>query len=281
MTSSFGAAQGAMVSATIWRSSSSEGASSLGTTQATTRSPHSGSERFQTATSATPGWAHEDALDEVGPDLLRSGGDDVGDAAGDDEPSVGVEPAGIAGGEPVSATVGPDDPPVAAVRGSSGAAWAPGSGSRLLAPCRRPPGRSRAPVSAARSPLPRAASRRTRHRSPSRSCRRWTRRWAGSASGALLPPRRTQRKTEGSIRCSAVATRATCETCPDRPAASTASASNPGMTTTGVPVTIERVTTGRARRCARAAGRRAMRAGPGRRRAAPRSPRPRRRWRHG
>ena len=65
----------------------------------------------------------------------------------------------------------------------------------------------------------------------------------GSASGALLPPRRTQVKTEGSSRCSAVATSETCETRPERPASSTASASNPGRTTTGVPVTIERVTT--------------------------------------
>ena len=40
---------------------------------------------------------------------------------------------------------------------------------------------------------------------------------AGSVSGALLPPRRTQAKTEGSSRRSAVATRDTCETRPERP----------------------------------------------------------------
>ena len=50
-------------------------------------------------------------------------------------------------------------------------------------------------------------------------------------------------KTEGSILPSAVATRATWLTRPDRPAASTASASKPGIATSGVPVTIDRVTT--------------------------------------
>ena len=55
---------------------------------------------------------HEDALNRIGPDLLRSGGDDVGDAAGNDQLPIGVEPAGIAGGEPVPRPVGPHDPPV-------------------------------------------------------------------------------------------------------------------------------------------------------------------------
>ena len=72
----------------------------------------------------------------------------------------------------------------------------------------------------------------------------------GNSSGTLLPPSRTQAKTEGSSRRSAVATRETCETLPIRPASSTTSASNPGRTTTGVSVTIERVTTARPPICA-------------------------------
>ena len=86
--------------------------------------------------------------------------------------------------------------------------------------------------------------RRRRRPSPSRSCRRSPRRSAGRSSGAWLPPRRTQVKTEGSSRRSAVATSETWVD-PSRTAraASTVSASNPGMTTSGVPVTIERVTT--------------------------------------
>ena len=58
------------------------------------------------------GVGDEDALDQVGPDLLGPGGDDVVDAAGHDELPVGVEPAGVAGGEPVRAAVGPVDAPV-------------------------------------------------------------------------------------------------------------------------------------------------------------------------
>ena len=80
----------------------------------------------------------------------------------------------------------------------------------------------------------------------------------GNTSGTLLPPRRTQVKTEGSRRWSAVATNETCDTSPERPASSTASASNPGRTTTGVPVTIERVTTASPPMCA--SGRQAIHA---------------------
>ncbi len=58
-------------------------------------------------------------------------------------------------------------------------------------------------------------------------------------------------KTVGSRRWSAVATNDTCETNPERPASSTTWASNPGRTTTGVPVTIERVTTASPPMCAR------------------------------
>ena len=57
-------------------------------------------------------------------------------------------------------------------------------------------------------------------------------------------------KTEGSRRCSAVATSETWDTRPERPASSTASASKPGRTTTGVPVTIARVTTASPPMCA-------------------------------
>ena len=58
-------------------------------------------------------------------------------------------------------------------------------------------------------------------------------------------------KTEGSRRWSAVATNETWDTRPERPASSTVSASNPGRTTRGVPVTIARVTTARPPMCAR------------------------------
>ncbi len=75
--------------------------------------------------------------------------------------------------------------------------------------------------------------------------------FGGSTLGALLPPSRTQVKTEGSILPNAVATSATWLTRPDRPAASTASASNPGIATSGVSVTIDRVTTESPPMCAR------------------------------
>ena len=69
--------------------------------------------------------------------------------------------------------------------------------------------------------------------------------FAGSASGALLPPSSTQANTDGSSRRNAVATRETWVARPVRPACSTASASNPGSTSSGVSVTMARVTTAR------------------------------------
>ena len=75
-----------------------------------------------------------------------------------------------------------------------------------------PPPSAAVRARAERAPRPRrAAIRRRRRPSPSRSCRRWRRRWRAASSGALLPPRRTQVKTEGSSRRSAVATSETCD----------------------------------------------------------------------
>ena len=95
-------------SATISRSSSSVGASSVGTTQATTRSPHSGSGRFQTATSATPGCV--EARSTWSATLLRARDDDIGHAAGDRQPAGGAEPARLAGGEPARSRRAFDSP---------------------------------------------------------------------------------------------------------------------------------------------------------------------------
>ncbi len=103
----------------------------------------------------------------------------------------------------------------------------------------------------ATSDIRRAAPRRTSPPTPSRSCHRSSRRFLAGSRAALLPPSNTQVKTEGSRRCSAVATSETCVTRPDRPSSSTVSASKPGSTTTGVAVRIERVTTASPPMCAR------------------------------
>ena len=140
-------------------------AGSAGTTQATTRSPHSGSGRFHTATSAT-----------------REGGRTRSTGAGQtfsppvtttsaSRPTTVSRPsaarsAAVAGGEPARRAVGTGDPWGRCRRGSSAAASAPAPGSR-----RRPPSPGR-PVPMATS-TPSRGRRRRRRPSRSRSCRRW------------------------------------------------------------------------------------------------------------
>ena len=235
-----------MPSATIWRSSSSDGASSVGHDPG-----HDPLAPFRIGPLPDRHLGHagvrdQDALDRIGPDLLGSGRDDVVDAARDDELSLGVESPGVAGGEPVPRPSGPTTRPVVSVPVAAEQHRGP---DQDLAFGAAPPSACRPSPSSARShrterqldPVERPsvvddARARLGHAVGGDDVGR-------QLVGSLLPPRSTQVKTEGSRRWSAVATNETWVTRPERPASSTASASNPGRTTRGVPVTIERVTT--------------------------------------
>ncbi len=73
---------------------------SAATTQATTRSPQSASGRFQTATSATPGWAARMLSTATGHTFSAPGDDDLSHPTVHDQTTVGSERATVSGGQP-------------------------------------------------------------------------------------------------------------------------------------------------------------------------------------
>ena len=129
ITSSLGAAQGAMVSATTCRNSSSGRVVARHDPGDDALTPF-GVGTFPHRHLGDAGMCDEGPLDEVGPDHLRPGRDDVVDPAGDDQPSIGIEVAGVPGGEPVGRAVGSGHPSVLPTAVSSGRAWARAPGSR-------------------------------------------------------------------------------------------------------------------------------------------------------
>ena len=190
MTSSLGAAHGAMVSATTRRSSSERRGVVVRHDPGHDPFAPLGVRALPHRHLGDVGVRDQDALDEVGPHLLRAGRDDVLDPARDDEPPVGAEcPASPVANQRRGRRA--REPVRHRRRDSSGTAWAPGRGSR---PRRCGPGaaaRAR-PTPTRPSPLRprrlRAQSRRRRRRNPSRSCRRWRRHWRAARRASCSRP---------------------------------------------------------------------------------------------
>ena len=137
-----GRPRGRAWTATSSRRSSSRGVppGRSGTTQATTRSPHSGSGRFHTATWSTPGWPASTVLDRRRPDLLAAGDDHLGHASEHGQGAVGVRAGLRRRWAAIRRRVGDPTRP-----GRRGAASGPGPAPRPPAPNTPSPMRTSTP----------------------------------------------------------------------------------------------------------------------------------------